>query len=110
MTCVYLCHKQNLNSKIEYTTQILPDMLSLSPRICQCMRYFFVKRPKFLSAASNLRVEQNLVHLGRFIHFSQKVVGVTLKVWCTKIACIVRMVAETGANLAVLKINIIYYM
>ena len=26
-----------------------------------------------------LRVEQNLVHLGRFIHFSQKVVGVTLK-------------------------------
>ena len=28
---------------------------------------------------SNLRVEQNLVHLGRFLHFSQKVVGVTLK-------------------------------
>ena len=39
----------------------------------------FVKRPKFLAATSNLRVEQNLVHLGRFLYFSQKVVGVTLK-------------------------------
>ena len=39
----------------------------------------FVKRPKFLAATPNLRVEQNLVHLGRFLHFSQKVVGVTLK-------------------------------
>ena len=54
-------------------------MLSLSPRICQCMRRFFVKRPKFSAATSNLRVEQNLVHLGRFLHFSQKVVEVTLK-------------------------------
>ena len=36
------------------------------------MRRFFVKRPKFLAATSNLRVEQNLVHLGRFLHFSQK--------------------------------------
>ena len=33
---------------------------------------------KFLAATSNLREEQNLVHLGRFLHFSQKVVGVTL--------------------------------
>ena len=32
----------------------------------------FVKRPKFLAATSNLRVEQNLAHLGRFLHFSQK--------------------------------------
>ena len=42
-----------------------------------------MKRPKFLAATSNLRVEQNLVHLGRFLHFSQRVVGVTLKknVW-----------------------------
>ena len=54
-------------------------MLPLSPRICQCMRRFFVKRPKFLAATSNLRVEQNLVHLGRFLHFSQKVVRVTLR-------------------------------
>ena len=46
--------------------------------ICQDMRQFFVKRPKFLAATSNLRVEQNLVHLGRLLHFSQKVVGVTL--------------------------------
>ena len=32
------------------------------------------------STTSNLRVEQTLVHLGRFLHFSQKVVGVTL-IW-----------------------------
>ena len=53
-------------------------MLHLSPRICQCMRQFFVKRPKFLAATPNLRVEQNVMHLGRFLHFSQQVVGVTL--------------------------------
>ena len=41
---------------------------------------FFVKKPKFLSITFNLRVEQNLVHLGRFLHFSQKVVVVTLRV------------------------------
>ena len=39
----------------------------------------FVKRPKFLSATSSFCVEQNLGHLGRFMHFSQKVVGVILK-------------------------------
>ena len=40
----------------------------------------FFKRPKFLAATSNLRAEQSLVHLGRFLHFSQtaKVVGVIL--------------------------------
>ena len=38
----------------------------------------FVKRPQFLSTTSNLRVEQNLVNLGRFLHFSQIAVGVTL--------------------------------
>ena len=53
-------------------------MLPLSPRICQCMRRFLVKRPKFLAASSNLLVDKNLVHLGRFLHFSQKVVGVAL--------------------------------
>ena len=65
-------------SKVKHTTQKLPDMLPLSPRICQCMRQFFVKRLKFLATTFNLRVEQNLVHLGRFLHFSQKVTGVTL--------------------------------
>ena len=54
-------------------------MPPLNLRICQCMRQFFVKRPKFLSATSNLRAEQNLVHSGRLMHFSQKVVGVTLR-------------------------------
>ena len=53
-------------------------MLPLNPCICQCIRQFFIKRPKFLAAISNLCVGQNLVHLGRFLHFSQKVVGVTL--------------------------------
>ena len=38
----------------------------------------FFKRPKFLEATSNLCVEQNFVHLGRFLHFNQKVIGVTL--------------------------------
>ena len=52
--------------------------MPLSPGTCQCMRQFFIKRPTFLAATSNLRLEQNLVHLGRFLHFSQKVVGVTL--------------------------------
>ena len=54
-------------------------MLPLSSRICQCIRQFFVKRPTFLAATANLRVEQNLVHLGRFLHFSQKVDGVTFR-------------------------------
>ena len=44
------------------------------------MGQFFVERRKFLAAISNLNVEQNLVHLGKFLHFSQKVVaGVTLR-------------------------------
>ena len=53
-------------------------MLLLSPRTFQSMRQLFVKRPKVLAVTSNLRVEENLVHLGRFSHFSQKVVGMTL--------------------------------
>ena len=53
-------------------------MLPLSPRISQCTGQFFIKRLKFLAATSSLRVEQNLVHLDRFLHLSQKVVGVTL--------------------------------
>ena len=38
----------------------------------------FCQKTEVLAATSNLRAEQNLVHLGRFLHFSQKVVGVTL--------------------------------
>ena len=56
----------------------MPDIPSLSPRICQFMKYFFVKIPKHLSATSNLFVVQDLVHLDRFMHFSEKLVGVTL--------------------------------
>ena len=47
--------------RFQYTTQTLTGMPSLSPRIYQSMRQFFVKRPKFLSATSSLSVEQNLV-------------------------------------------------
>ena len=38
----------------------------------------FCQKAEDLAATSNLRVEQNLVHLGRFLHFSQKLVGVIL--------------------------------
>ena len=38
----------------------------------------FCQKTEVLTATSNLRVEQNLVHFGRFLYFSQKVVGVTL--------------------------------
>ena len=34
---------------------------------------------KFLGATPNLRVKPNLVHLGIFMDFIQKVAGVTLK-------------------------------
>ena len=71
MTCVHLLPQAKFGLKrFKHTTQKLPDMLPLSPHIWQCMRQFFVKRPKFLAATSNLHVEQNLVHLGRFLHFS----------------------------------------
>ena len=39
----------------------------------------FCQKTEVFAATSNLHVEQNLVHLGRCLHFSQKVVGVTLK-------------------------------
>ena len=54
-------------------------MPSLSPRIWQSFEIIFVERPKSLSATSSLSVEQNLEHWDRSIHFSQKVVGVTLE-------------------------------
>ena len=80
MTCVHLLPQAKFEFKDSSIQQknCLICLLPLSPRICQCMRQLFVKRPKFLAATSNLHVEQNLVHLGRLLHFSQKVVGVTL--------------------------------
>ena len=69
MTCVHLLPQAKFefkDSSIQHKTCL---MLPLSPHVCQCMRQFLVK---------NLCVEQNLVHLGRFLHFTQKVVGVTL--------------------------------
>ena len=49
-----------------------PSAYRVKPRICQCIRQCFAKRHKFLSATSKLCSEQNLVHLGRFMHFSHK--------------------------------------
>ena len=79
--CTY-CHKQNLSSKIQHATQKLPDMLPLHV-FANARDNFLSKDPKFLAATSNLRIEQNLVRLGRFLHFSQKVVGVTLRAFYT---------------------------
>ena len=76
--CASIATSKILVQRLKHTTQKLPDMLSLSPRIRQCMRRFFVKRPKFLAATSNLHVEHNSVDLSRLLHFSQKVVGVAL--------------------------------
>ena len=53
-------------------------MLPLSAVFANARDNFFVKRPKFRTATSNLCVEQNVVHLGRLLHFSQKVVRVIL--------------------------------
>ena len=72
--CAPIATRKNSVQRFKHTTQKFPDMLPSIPRICQCMRRFFVKRPTFLAATPNLREEQNLVHLGRFLHFSQKVV------------------------------------
>ena len=80
--CVPIATCKILVQRFKHTTQTLPDILPLSPRIWQCMRQIFVKRLKFLAATFNLRVKQNVGHLGRFLHFSQKVVGVTLKSQC----------------------------
>ena len=80
MTCVHLLPRAKFefrDSSIQHRNCLICCLLN--HHICQCMRRFFVKKPKFLAATFNLRVEQNLVHLGRFLHFSQKVVGVTLK-------------------------------
>ena len=77
MTCVHLLPQAKFELKdSSIQRQKLPDMLPLSPRICKCTRQFF--ETEVLAATSNLRVEQNLVYLGRFLHFSQKVVGVIL--------------------------------
>ena len=94
MTCVYLLPQAKFEFKdSSIQDQKLPDMLPLSPCICQYMRRFFVKRPMFFAATSNLRVEQNLVYLGRFLHYSQKVVGVTLTKNLSSTFCLVSIVA-----------------
>ena len=40
----------------------------------------FSQKTEVFISNFNLRAEQNLTHLGRFMYFSQKVVGMTLKV------------------------------
>ena len=74
------CHKQNLSSKIqEYSRKIAWYAAFKPPYLLMHETIFCQKtKEKFLASTSNLREEENLVHLGRFLHFSQKVVGVTL--------------------------------
>ena len=64
------------------------------------MRQFFVKRLTLLAATSKLPVEQNLLHLGRFLHFNQKVVEVTIcfKLTETKIYSLLIFVTEKLLN------------
>ena len=72
MACVHLCHKQNLSLKIQtYNTKIALHA-AFKPLYLPLHETIFCL--KFLAATSNLRVAQNLVHLGKFLHFSQKVV------------------------------------
>ena len=75
--CIYR-HKQNLSSKIQAYSTKIAWYAAFKPPYLPMRETISCQRPKFLAATSNLRVEQNLVHLGRFWHFSQKVVGVTL--------------------------------
>ena len=72
--CAPIATSKIWGQRFKHITQKLSDVLPLRPLYLQ----FFVKRRKFLAATSKLCVEQNLVHLGRFLHFSQKVVGVNL--------------------------------
>ena len=62
----------SFQQKIQAWTQKLPDMLPLSPWTRQCMRQFFCQKTEVLAATSNLHVEQNSVHLGRFLYLAQK--------------------------------------
>ena len=70
MTCMYLL----MPAKFEFKDS------SMQPKYCPFLtihEIIFVKIPKYLLATSSLSVEQKLVHLDRFMHFGQKVVGVT---------------------------------
>ena len=80
MTCVHLLPQakfelkdSSIQQKIVLYAAFKPPYLSMYMR-----QVIFMKRPKFLAASYNLLVEQNLVHLSRFLHFSQNVVQVTL--------------------------------
>ena len=78
MNCVHLLtHASKISvQRFEHTTQILPGK---PPYLLTHEIIFFVERPNYWLATSSLSVEQNLVHFDRFIHFSQKVVGATLR-------------------------------
>ena len=54
-------------------------MLPLSPPYLPMHETIFCQKTEVLAATSNFRAEQNLVHFGKFLHFNQKVVGVTLR-------------------------------
>ena len=71
MTCVELLPQ----GKCEFQDRLYNQNIALYdafklPYLPMHEKLFFVERPRFLSATSNVPVEQNLVHLGRFMHFS----------------------------------------
>ena len=79
MTCVHLLPQAKLefkDSSIQHKNCLI---CCLKPPYLAMHKMIFVKRQKFSAATSKLHVEQNLVHqLGRILHFSQKVIAVTL--------------------------------
>ena len=80
MTCVPLLPQAKFEFKDSSIQHKNCRYTAFKPPYLPMHETIFVKRLKFLTSTSNLRVEQNSVHLGRFLHFSQKVVGVTLNV------------------------------
>ena len=78
--CATIDRSKILFQRFHYTIQILLDMSSLSRCLCQSMRYFFLLKDRSIYQQLPVYpVKQSLVHLDRFMHFTQKVVGVTLR-------------------------------
>ena len=78
MTCVHLLPQAKFefkDSSIQHKNGLIccfkPPYLPMNETI-------FCQKTEVSAATSSLHVEQNLVHLGRFLRFRQKVVGMNL--------------------------------
>ena len=97
MTCVDLLPQAKFEFK---DSSIQPKYcLICCPVFANAWENFLLKNPKFLSATSNLPVEKTLVHLGRLMHFSQKVVGVTLN--CSNLTIVFYPLGNFGKALCI---------